>query len=504
MKSINRASAFSAYASQLTNYLRLKGKHDIVLDPYINYGLVANSNWAPTFLKLSEWQAANLTPKRKVVVFVIDTAGEISHRDVSDRVINSKGRDFTGEGLTDGNGHGTACASCYVGKQNGVGNRNNTWVIPYKALRNNGSGSYTWVARAIESAVTTYKAEYKDYVGIISMSLGGSGSSAAIKKALQNASAAGMLVGASSGNSGYSKTENKVGYPAKDPNAWAIGAITASGSIANFSSAGQELVFTGPGKSVQVAWKGNGYINANGTSFGMPYAMAAISQIVAVHPNRFKMDAILPFLAQHATDLDSPGKDVGTGYGAPVLASYIGKLPEGGTPTPPPEEEEPPAPPVIPDPEPPTPPMKAKPRKLQFTFEGQWKIDWRNQEDPRPTSLYVTKIVASITTAHYADKAHDQLVSAIYKFFRNRGLILSVSRDNMTDAQLNEARPKKITAKLKRPALFLLQSERSDFNDAAYWTKRFLEVVSRVDYKVNFKVDYLEAEDKEERKVIIT
>lgn len=504
-KQINYFQSISEHLLQVMQYKRLrKESHDVLIPPYISTDITINSNWAKDYLKHSVYLASQPVYKRKAVVFILDTAGQITHEDVAPRVANEFGKDFTGEGKEDGNGHGTGCASCYVGEFNGVAPMEDTIIVPVKVLRNNGSGSYTQVLNGMKYAYDTWKTHFPGWIGVISMSLGGGSPYTPMDDFSMQARQAGMWIAASSGNSGFVEHENRVGYPAKYPAVWAIGAIDSEGKIASFSSAGDELVFAGPGKNVQIAWKDNSYINANGTSFGMPYTMAALLHMACQYPALNTMQKAEEYYAKYTTDLHSKGKDKATGHGCPILSEFIGQIPDQ-TPEPPPDP--------TPAPEPPqeTPPPTDTPRKntrtLHFSYESQrWYMNWQQQRYPGNHRLFVKKVDLVYTSKDLAPAAHDKILKDLDAFFKNRGIILAIDRESKTDAQLK----KLIThpsAKLKAPEVLFLpfagSVEPKDYADAAYWTGRFIEVVFRTSSKLQVKVKTLHATDEKGRSVKI-
>lgn len=510
MKRINYVSALTESFLETRRYHKnLRQKHDIVLDPYISLDITTNSNWARSYLQVDDYTASQPIYKRKAVVFILDTAGEIKHPDLVDRVANQHGADFTGEGKADGNGHGTGCASCYVGKQNGVGPRDYITIVPVKVLRNNGSGSYSAVLQGMKYAYDTWKNQYPDYVGVISMSLGGGAGYTPMKTFAEQARAAGMWIAASSGNSGFSPDINRVGYPAKYDAVWAMGAIDSSGEIASFSSGGDELVFAGPGRNVNIAWKNNSYITANGTSFGMPYAQAALLHMACQYPQLTTMEKAEDYYKKYAKDLYTPGKDKGTGYGCPVLSPFIGQIPddkptENPPPPPPPPEEEPPQEPPSDDP---TEEPRTTERTLQFTFQSnKYYMNWEQQGYPTKHRVFIPEITVELKTKALATDIYDRLEKALEWYFTSRGIIMAIDRAKKSDKQI-ESLITETEAKIKGPSVLFLpfagKSYEKDFADAGYWAGRFAEVLIKKSRGLAIKVKSLTAKDEKGRKTNI-
>lgn len=508
IKQLTAASRAYEYIRQNINYQRNKGRHDIVLDPFLSPTLSALSNWAPTYLKIKEFaQREQSQLKRKIVVYVIDTASKIDHPDLIDWVHNDKGKDFTGEGMLDNNGHGTACASCYVGKVNGVAPVGFVTIVPIKALTGSGSGSYTQVANAVKYATQVHETYFSgDRLGIISMSLGGGGSSTSLSTAISAAKRAGLWVAASSGNSGYSETVNRVKYPAKYKEVWAIGATTSAGKVATFSSAGDEVVMAGPGQNVTLAYKDGRYINGNGTSFGMPYTMAALCWIAARYPQLETMEQALNYCKRYVTDIMKPGKDVGSGFGVPILEPFLGNPPSdqpGENPTPDPDPEPPKEEPG--QPEDPTTPPEGKERTLTLPLSSdKWRVDWKNSKKSTRHKLTVKSLLLEVKTKKHGTVIYDEVKDALDWFFSHNRLVLSISRDKLENSELEKLITFTDKVRLKRPYLEMFaQDMHRDYNDAAYWLNRFIPIILRNSKNLEVKIADFVAQDEKGRTTII-
>ena len=497
IKAASSSARLSAYWRQNLDYKNLKDKNDITLNPYISpLSTLSSSNWAKDFLHISDYAKKQYSLKKKIVVFILDTAAVITHKDLRESVDNLRGKNFTSDPAQDGNGHSTACASCYVSPVNGCAPANMITIVPIKVLKDNGSGSYSSVLKGINYAYDAWRSYYPDYAAIISMSLGGGGSYKPIEDAIIQVSKAGMFVFASAGNSGYSDTVNKVGFPAKAAEAIAVGSVDKSGKVSSFSSAGPEVDYTGPGSAVMVAWKDDTYIVANGTSFSMPYTAAAFCWLISVHDllGMYNYGG-LGFFNRHITDLNAKGWDRATGLGTPMLNAFIGKTPDF-------KDDPEPAPEPEPEPEPTPDPVREE-RDLVFTFSGNYMITWKNQKEANKHRLSILEVNVAINTVASAENAHDKLKKAVEWFFKNRGLILSVSRNNMTANDLSRAFIFSEKVKRKTPYLEIFTSTDKDFADAAYWTKRFFEVVLKTQKGLNVKVMQITYMDEKQRQTII-
>lgn len=93
-----------------------------------------------------------------------------------------------------------------------------------------------------------------------------------------------IAVFAASGNSGRSRISgNGVSFPASDPNVVAVGAVTASDALAEYTQRGSELDLLAPGDNVVSTALNGAYDVVSGTSFASPIAagVAALVKQVA-------------------------------------------------------------------------------------------------------------------------------------------------------------------------------------------------------------------------------
>jgi len=176
-----------------------------------------------------------------VLIAVLDTGYDTTHKDLAGRVAASQ--DFTGTGIIeDRNGHGTWTASIAAAATgNGIGIAGvapDATLIVGKVLGDDGSGSWSQVAQGI-----TWAADYGTQNGlrtVISMSLGGQCYRGklflcqTLKDAVQSAASNGALLVAAAGNSGSAKTE----YPGAFGEVLAVAATDDHDQVASFSNRG--------------------------------------------------------------------------------------------------------------------------------------------------------------------------------------------------------------------------------------------------------------------------
>ncbi|HRI43743.1 MAG TPA: S8 family peptidase [Fimbriimonadaceae bacterium] len=210
-----------------------------------------------------------------VIIAIVDTGINMSHVDLSGKIV--AGWDFVNNDAdaSDDHGHGTHCAGISAAKTNnavgiaGVGF--NCWLMPVKVLNSGGSGTWENVAAGINFAST-------NGAHVISMSLGGSGTSATVQAAVDNAWNNNRLVVAAAGNSGSTSQF----YPAAYPNCIAVASTTNTDARSSFSNYGASWVdVAAPGSDIYSTY-GSGYTLLSGTSMACPH-VAGLGGLLWAH-----------------------------------------------------------------------------------------------------------------------------------------------------------------------------------------------------------------------------
>ncbi|MEX0751226.1 MAG: S8 family serine peptidase, partial [Dehalococcoidia bacterium] len=178
----------------------------------------------------------------------------------------------------DDEGHGTSVAGFIAAESNNSqGVAGVCWtckIMPVKVLGATGSGSSLAVAAGIEWAAD-------NDADVINLSLSSPSHSQAMLDAVDYAWGLGAIVVAASGNDGDT-LDPSVRYPAKYPNAIAVGATNASGLRASFSNYGPELDIVAPGENVTSTSatgfgdSGGWYASGSGTSFAAPHVAGVV------------------------------------------------------------------------------------------------------------------------------------------------------------------------------------------------------------------------------------
>ena len=123
---------------------------------------------------------------------------------------------------------------------------------------------------------------------IVNMSLGGGGSDNFFESTIDLAIQSGVIIVASSGNSG-SRT---VSYPARYQGVIAVGSTGLDGEVPGYSNRGANLMLVAPGGgsggevlSLNKSSLGYVYAGASGTSMAAPHASGVFALMKSVHPN---------------------------------------------------------------------------------------------------------------------------------------------------------------------------------------------------------------------------
>jgi hypothetical protein len=160
-----------------------------------------------------------------------------------------------------------------------------------------------------------------DGAKVISMSIGYSAPSRAVRSAIQYAYSRNVVLVASSGNSGDNDTQHSrthslapVSFPAEYPGVISVGAVQQGGTPTTFSSGNLSVKVAAPGKKVPAQGRSGQYYTVDGTS----PACALVAGVAALIESAYK--GISPALVTEAltstAKQDPPGGyDVLTGFG---------------------------------------------------------------------------------------------------------------------------------------------------------------------------------------------
>ena len=246
-----------------------------------------------------------------VTVAVIDSGVDAHHVDLDGQVL--PGLDLVdpkGDGDTDLVGHGTTVSAIIAGKDDSdgvVGIAPRARILPVRVLdQENRYDDALVVAKGVRWAV--------DHgAKVINLSLGGSGSSAALAAALDYAFAKDVVVVACTGNASASPSSG-VWYPAREPGVIAVAGMERDGEhLWSGSITGRETVVTAPATQL-VGARPSGYWKVQGTSFAAPMVSATAALIRSRWPT-MSAGEVINRIIKTAKDRGAPGRDATYGYG---------------------------------------------------------------------------------------------------------------------------------------------------------------------------------------------
>jgi hypothetical protein len=237
-----------------------------------------------------------------VTVGLIDSGvnGDVS--DLAGSV--TSGRDYTGVNTPPSDPHwgvhGTWMASLIAGHGHPAGSTNGivgiapqSRILSIRAVTDNGDPgdrhyqheSEAHVQKQLAAAIN-YAA--RNHVQVISMSLGYQGASLPVRVAIKNALAQGIVVVASSGNSGDQRSSHggnaPYSFPADYPGVLGVAAVARSGAPAGFSSNNLSVQVAAPGVRVPAQGRDGQYWLVSGTS----PACALTAGVAALIKSRYR------------------------------------------------------------------------------------------------------------------------------------------------------------------------------------------------------------------------
>jgi hypothetical protein len=279
------------------------------------------------------WQ---VTEGSGVTVAVIDSGVYPDVSDLSGDTV-TQGPDLTGLHTSPQNAnwgqHGTWMASIIAGHGHDGGYDGIMGIAPeakilsIRVIPDKGDPGYQAYNNEPEERIQDELADgimtaVKDHAQVISMSIGYSAPSGAVRAAIMYAYQHGTVLVASSGNSGDDDTQHgsgsagmaPVSFPAEYPGVVGVGAVTINGTAASFSSGNLSVQVAAPGSGVPAQGRNGLYYTVDGTS----PACAIVAGVVALIKSRYP--TISPALVTEAltsTAQQSPSGsyNVHTGFG---------------------------------------------------------------------------------------------------------------------------------------------------------------------------------------------
>lgn len=295
----------------------------------------SSQQWVLNMLDLpAAWQVSQ---GAGVTVAVIDSGVNPSVSDLAGSVLT--GPDLTGLSTPPSNPdwgvHGTWMASIVAGHGHDgggdgiIGAAPEAKVLSIRVIPDKGDPGYRAYdsekeTRIQQSLATGIIDAAKDGAQVISMSIGYSTPSSVVRAALQYAESRGVVLVASSGNSGQddqarSKGLAPVSFPAEYPGVLSVAAVSEEGSVASFSSDNLSVQVAAPGVDVPAEGRDGGYWLVSGTS----PACALVAGVAALIKSRYP--GLSPELVDDALTSTASGSGYNpkTGFGTVDAAAAL-------------------------------------------------------------------------------------------------------------------------------------------------------------------------------------
>jgi len=249
-----------------------------------------------------------------MTVCIMDTGYDLGHEDLPNH-IGVTGSDGyanynSGNWFEDGHGHGTHVSGTIAALGNngkgvvGANPNDNLKLHMVKVFNSQGAWAYgSDLIVAIDQCISAG-------ANVISMSLGGSGSSAAENNAFQAAYDAGLLSIAAAGNDGNSG----LSYPASYDSVVSVSAVDSSGNKASFSQYNSQVEIAAPGVGIKSTLPNNSYASWNGTSMATPHVAGVAALVWNYFPECTNRQMRIA-MALSSEDRGGVGRDNSYGYG---------------------------------------------------------------------------------------------------------------------------------------------------------------------------------------------
>lgn len=344
--------AFPGAMPQITNNC-LNGASDVTLVEFDRLRFIQQDRPAATTGQTPAPLPTELRARTGAIVAVIDSGIDWRHPDFDQQnlwwnpgEIAGNGRDDDNNGFVDDiigwnfvadtnipwdrAGHGTFVAGQIAGRAGSevAGVNPDARIMVLKAVGDDGAARASNIVRAIAYAVD-------NGAKVINLSVGGEGLTQAETIAVEHAAARGVLVVVAAGNS----NTDVAGFGlAANPRVITVAALDAQGRRAPFSNAGAQVDIAAPGVEIAgLRARRSDFMaigapanyragsaaygpqatryRATGTSFAAPLVAGAASLILTRRPN-LDAESVRRMLLYSARDVETPGKDQFTGYGA--------------------------------------------------------------------------------------------------------------------------------------------------------------------------------------------
>jgi subtilisin family serine protease len=276
-----------------------------------------------------------------VTVAVLDSGVNPGVPDLAGSVVG--GPDLTGVSTpvssADWGQHGTWMASIIAGHGHGAGGASgiagvapeakilSVRVIPDKNDPGYGTYEHEQETKVQQSLAGGIRYAVDHGADIVSMSIGYSVPSAAVRSALQYANGHGVVVVASSGNSGGTPFVHRhafapLSFPADYPGVIGVAAVGSGGSAAGFSSDNLSVQVAAPGVNIPAQGRDGQYWLVSGTSPACALVAGVAALIMSRYP-RLAPDLVARALTSTTRFRPAAGYDQQVGFGTVDAAAAL-------------------------------------------------------------------------------------------------------------------------------------------------------------------------------------
>jgi subtilisin family serine protease len=230
--------------------------------------------------------------------------------------------------------HGTWMASIIGGRGNGfdagiIGVAPQAKILSVRVIPDMNDPGYKKYDQEPEKQIQDELAEginqaVRDHAQVISMSIGYSAPSGAVRAALQNASDHGIVLVASAGNSGNNDEEHTrsgdhgwapVSFPAEYPGVLSVGAVNMQQQPTSFSSGNLSVKVAAPGEAVPAQGRNGLFYTVNGTSPACALVAGVAALIKSKYPSISPAQVTEALTTTAHQPMAGGGYNVLTGFG---------------------------------------------------------------------------------------------------------------------------------------------------------------------------------------------
>ena len=254
------------------------------------------------------------TGSNNIIIAIVDTGIDLSHPDLSSKILPGYNFFANNNNPIDENGHGTAVSGTAAAlTNNGIGVAGVSWnskILPVRISDPTGSATYSAMAQGI-----IYAAD--NGARVINISFGGASSSTTLQDAINYAWSKNAVIVAAAGNDSGNGYRGPVSFPAACDHVLGISAIQLGDTLASFSNYGKEIDLAAPGDNIYTTYATNmgaAYKDMSGTSFSSPIVAGVAALILSKNPKLTNTD-VVNILENNTNDLGSAGFDTSFGYG---------------------------------------------------------------------------------------------------------------------------------------------------------------------------------------------